>query len=201
MRDESEGFAKQVVDRLGFGDQIVLIQMQQTGLSDHPLRWARTMPQPRDASYVTDEDRKQLDGAKRGVITAIPSFFSLTGNGKAEHTDIFATMRIASEFEQNAPNLPHELILLSDMLQSAQGFEMERLAKMPPANWVTQQKATGLLPTLYGACVVVVGVDPTNAQGIAVRNFWQSYFAASGASLDLRDYRATPPSREMMTCN
>jgi len=68
---------------------------------------------------------------------------------------------------------------------------------MPPGGWVDQQASGGMLPSLEGTCVVVIGADPTNANGQRVRQFWSSYFDAAGAELDAGNYRLRAPVDEI----
>ncbi len=198
--NEQQQFLNQLAARLGFGDQIVLLQMQQNGLSDHPLHWTVTMPRPNDGSYITSRDRSRLSSAQTGVRQAIPSFFRNQSPSKVNHTDIFTTLHLAEESARDGENRRTVLMLLSDMLQSGQGFEMERLRKMPPPHWIETEAHNGLMPDFGHACVVAIGADATNIDGSKVRSFWEAYFAAADAVLLPRNYRATPPAVEAVSC-
>lgn len=61
-------------------------------------------------------------------------------------------------------------------------------------------QASGVLPRLEGACVAVIGADATTPNGIAVREFWQQYFEAAGASLDEDNYRLIATDRGALRC-
>lgn len=159
------------------------------------------MPHPKDPNAPSGRDKNQLLGTLKGVRSIIPSFFRDQPAGKALHTDIFTTTLVADEFVNDADGRPTTLIFLSDMLQSAQGFEMEKLARMPPPGWIEKQKRNGLIPDFHSACVVVVGADATTNEGVKVRKFWEVYFAASGAFLSQRNYRATPPATVTDLCH
>jgi hypothetical protein len=201
MLAESKQFLDHVVQGLTFGDQIVLIQMQQVGLTDHPLRHAFTMPEPQDSAFITVRDRDQLSAEVKSVKSAVPSFFRARNDGGVMHTDILTTVLLADEFVRDGGDRQKVLVLLSDMLQSAKGIEMDGLARMPPHGWIETQKSLGLLPQLGGACVVVVGADATTREGVIVRNFWQAYFTAAGAILTPQNYRATPPTTNPGHCD
>ena len=201
MLDEERQFLNELAGKLGFGDQIVLLQMQQAGLTDHPLHWTVTMPSPKDASFVTSRDRNQLTAAQSGVRLALPSFFEAKDAVKVNHTDIFTTLQLAGESAHDGGARQTVLVLLSDMLQSGQGFEMERLAKMPPPSWIETEAHDGLMPQLGRVCVVAIGADATTASGVKIRNFWQAYFARAGARLLGQNYRATPPTVGAEFCN
>jgi hypothetical protein len=175
--------------------------MQQLGLADRPKQWEVPMPTPKDPSYTTAHDRQRLQSAQKGIVFEMPSFFRARASAKVLHTDIFTTLAVASEFARDSRGKPTTLVLLSDMLQSAKGIEMEHLSRMPPPHWVEDQNRMGLLPQLNGACVAVVGADATTREGITVRNFWQRYFAAAEAPLDPRRYRVLPPAEVASLCS
>jgi hypothetical protein len=101
---------------------------------------------------------------------------------------------------RDAGSRPTQLVLLSDMLQSAHGVEMSRADGVPPAGWVESQAASGLLPRLDGSCVTVVGADATSANGVAVRDFWKKYLEASGASLPEANYRLIATGEAALGC-
>jgi hypothetical protein len=194
MLAESRKFLSLLVQNLTFGDQVAILGMQQVGLVDHPLRWQTSMPEVRDPSFPTFREKASLQAAKKGVDAAVDTFFKDKNAARAMHTDIFTTLLLASEFARDSKGRPTKLILLSDMLQSAKGVEMQGLRRMPNPGWIEREKRIGLIPVLPGTCVLAVGADPTTREGITIRGFWEAYFAAAGASLKSRDYRATPPT-------
>ena len=104
-------------------------------------------------------------------------------------TDIVSTLHTASEYAQDANGRKTTVVLLSDMLQSANGIEMERLRRMPPAGWIAQQRVAGALPDLGGVCVAAVGADGTTKEGAAVKQFWTKYLKAAGADFRESNYR------------
>jgi hypothetical protein len=131
---------------------------------------------------------------------AVDSLFKVPSDSKIQHTDILTTLHLASESMRDANGRSTTILLLSDMLQSSYGIEMERPARMPAPKWVSQQKQIGLIPNFAGACVVVVGADSTTGLGVKVRRFWQEYFAAAGGTLREEEYRATPPQARRHLC-
>src|SRR5260370_10897301 len=102
MLSEDKQFVDQLIQRLTFGDRLTLLQMQQVGLSDHPMRWNVTMPSPKDPTFPTSRDRGQLAAAVRGVKSALPTFFETKDTIKVIHTDIFSTMHLATEYTQDS---------------------------------------------------------------------------------------------------
>jgi hypothetical protein len=199
MEKDAQSFLHDLVGQLQFGDELVLLQVQQSGLADHPRRWRGDLPTPSDPLYISGRDNNHLRAARAGLALAVDSFFK-TPTDTIEHTDILTTLHIASEAMQDARGRSTTLLLLSDMLQSSNGIEMYKLSKMPPPTWTSQQKSLGLVPPLLGACVVVVGADATNATGMRIKKFWQDYFIVAGASLKDQEYRATPPRAARTMC-
>ena len=69
---------------------------------------------------------------------------------------------------------------------------MEGLVRMPPDNWVQTQVERGTLPNLEGLCVVVVGARNDTRASQIVREFWEEYFEATGATLRDGNYSYRP---------
>ncbi|HWO88477.1 MAG TPA: vWA domain-containing protein [Gemmatimonadales bacterium] len=187
----SRSFAETVVQRLDFGDRITLVEMLQIGVGDTAARWSHRMPVPLDSGDPTTREETALEGARRSGLRILRLIYGEPTDGRAMHTDIFRTLHIAAEYVRIEPDMPTVLMLLSDMLQSANGVEMAR--KVPGREWIDEQQRAGLIPRMTGTCVVVVGADPTTAQGVRVREFWREYFRIAGARLDPANYRTTPP--------
>ncbi len=196
---ESRAYLEKVVDGLGYGDRFVLLEMYRTGSRDSVGKFVQDMPDPLRAGRVTSYDRRQLDAAKAGVKNALPIFFDPRFAERIATTDVFTTLHIASEFLLDANGRDKQLVLLSDMLQSTDAWEFGGSRRMPQGGWVQSQASSGMLPSLEGTCVVVVGADPTTPEGQRVRVFWSDYFQAAGASLTPENYRLRAPVGEL-TC-
>lgn len=196
---EARGYLEKVVDGLGYGDRLVLLEMYRTGSRDSVGKFVQDMPEPIRPGSITSYDRRQLDAAKTGVKNALPIFFDPRFVGTVATTDILTTLHIASEFLRDAGTRERELVLLTDMLQSTPAWEFEGARRMPPGAWIEQQAGEGTLPSLDGTCVVVIGADPTTAHGQRVRQFWNRYFEATGADLSAANYRLRAPVEEL-TC-
>jgi hypothetical protein len=195
---DSKQFLNTLVNGLSFGDKVIAIQMQQQGLNDHPRRWSVVMPDRQDTN-VSRRDSTALESKEKGIRLVLPTFFLQSGPAIL-HTDILSTLQIVSEYMRDDNGRPTTIVLLSDMLQSAGGIEMNKALHMPPDNYIKSHRTQGLLPLLSGACVVVVGADPTSQAGVQVRSFWQSFFANTGAHLSANDYRFTPPASMGSVC-
>jgi len=197
--DDDRKFLGHVVKELSFGDKMVLMQVQQSGVIDRPKRATVEVPIRKDISFDSPRDKRALASAENGLNLLLPSYFVLPAGTVMLHTDIFSTLQLASEYIRDSGGRRTTLIILSDMLQSANGIEMEGVKRMPPSNWIESEKRNNLIPHLDGACVVVVGADPTTRHGVVVRNFWQKYFVAAGARLGAENYRILPPEADL--CN
>ena len=196
---EAQAYLGKVVEGLSFGDRLVLLEMYRTGSRDSVGRFVQDMPEPAREGAVTSYDRRQLDAARRGVLTALPIFFDPELARSVPTTDVFTTLHMASEHLRDGSAREKELLLLSDMLQSTPRWEFEGARRMPEPEWVAAQEERSLLPALDGACVVVLGADHTTPQGQRVHEFWSEYFAATGARLDADRYRLRPPT-DVLTC-
>lgn len=187
---ESRRALDRIIQKLSYGDRIVLLRVhQRQAQEDDALRWADTVPRPRNPARPTSLDRERLEAVQRAASSVARTFYDAEAAGRLPTTDLFATLHVAAEFMQDAAGRPTTLVLLSDMLQSAHGIEMSRPDGMPPPDWIDRNRERGLIPRLDGACVLVVGADPTSPNGVAVREFWNRYFAAAGARLHPENYR------------
>jgi hypothetical protein len=200
MKADAQTFLHDLVTQLSFGDELVLMQMQEHGLVDHPRKWNGEMPVLTDPSYVSARDKSHLRAAQAGMMVAVDSFLKPESSATLQNTDILTTLQLAGEQVHDSEGRSPTILLLSDMLQSAQGIEMERLSRMPRPDWISKQKSLGLIPNFNGACVVVVGANATNAAGARVRDFWRQYFNAAGAPLADTHYRALPPPANHNLC-
>jgi hypothetical protein len=187
---ESRKALDEVIGNLGYGDRIVLIQVHQLEAQEEGARrWSETLPRPaadQPANSLDAERAERVRDAARAVAT---EFFEADGAGRIPTTDLFATLHIAAEYARAAPDRRTTLVLLSDMLQSAHGVEMSQAGGVPSAAWIEAQERAGVLPSLDGVCVVVIGADVTSAHGVAVRDFWRAYLAAAGAEMRQEDFR------------
>jgi hypothetical protein len=188
MLGEGRRYLDDIISGLDFGDRLVLIEMHQRSPVDDVRRWADSVPMPPDPMYITTRDRRMAEGVREGARAVVEKFF-LPPTGPAPHTDIFSTLQVAGEYVRSAGRRATTIVLLSDMLQSANGIEMERGRAMPGPGWVDERKATGRLPRLEGVCVGVIGADASSENGKMVQQFWQRYFEAVGAQLEERNWR------------
>lgn len=198
MLVEGKSFLKALVERIGYGDEIVLIEVHQGSATENVQRWSGSVPPLEDPTFETVRDRQRLEGVRQGALAVVDEFFER--EARAANTDILSTLHVVAEYVRDANGRRPVLIVLSDMLQSANGIEMERLRRMPEAGWIEAQREAGLIPELPGVCVGVIGADATTSNGAAVRKFWMDYFAAAGAELNERNYRIVAPAAGALGC-
>lgn len=197
-RTQARSTLDMVIDNLQYGDRLVLLQVHQNAAAeDGAQRWNETVPVPN--GEPTTLDRERLEAVKQAARSVGETLFARDSAGLLPTTDLFSTLHIAAEYVRDAGARSTTIVLLSDMLQSAHAVEMTRA--VPPADWIEEQRAAGVLPRLDGACVSVIGADATTANGVAVREFWEKYFAAAGASLPEQNYRLISTDSSLPACN
>jgi hypothetical protein len=111
-------------------------------------------------------------------------------------TDLIANLFDAADNARGSSNA--RLILLSDMLQSTPSLNVEPPHSAPDAGWVDRAKTTRVIPDLNGVCVFAVGGAVSDLHGVRLKEFWERYMAAAGASL--KDYRRTVPDAHVLRC-
>ncbi len=191
---EARTYLEKVVNSLDFGDRLVLLEMYRSGPRDSVGEFVQDMPEPLRPGVITSYDRRELDAARRGVLSALPIFFDPALVRSAPTTDLLTTLHIAAEHFQDADGRDKELLILSDMLQSTSRFEFAGARRMPPDGWIADQSRQNLLPSLEGTCIIVIGADHTTPAGQRVRGFWADYFASAGGKLAAENYRLRPPT-------
>lgn len=199
LRD-SRAFVEKTIDDLSHGDRFVLMEMGRTGVRGDLKRFVDTVADLSDSTFVSTADKNALQGKKTGFRSLVPMVFDTSLVGKIPHTDILATLFTAGQYVRESEGRPTTIILLSDMLQSANGVEMEGLRRMPSGDWIQRQKRMGTIPNLSGACIVVVGADASTSEGVAVRRFWQEYFQAAGAKFDEQNYALLSNATNSLGC-
>jgi hypothetical protein len=194
MQDQGRHFVDELIDGMHQNDQMILMEMQDQGITDAPVLHTFVIPVMGGAGSVARQ-KASTDGYKRSLSNSVLSFFKVAEAKKTQHTDILSTLSLIQEKIRDARGRTSTVLLLSDMLQSAKGIEMERWQRVPATNdFVRQSQANGTMPDLGGACILVVGADASTAAGVKVRNFWQSYFHAASANFKATNYRTTPPT-------
>lgn len=103
-----------------------------------------------------------------------------------QQTDIFGTLELASQIFAQQPDLARkELVIFSDMRESAPCLDLER-AKLVPAFQAIAKKC-GEMSSLRDIQVYVAGADGAGksmAYWQSLRNFWNDYLRKGGAILE-----------------
>jgi hypothetical protein len=187
-----------VINQMNYGDVLTMVETFKSG-TNAVGAWSDTAPELHFAS-PTAYEKTQL-AHFRSKARAIAGGFVYPKTA-ANSTDLLATVQRASDYA--APALLHKdrvnLLLVSDMMNYSNELKMTGLASIPDSAWVARRKTDGLVPDLPGVCVSVAGADVSNHTGIAVRTFWQRYFAAAGASLDRARYLTLMASPSQVLC-
>src|SRR5690606_29039600 len=168
-----------IIDRLTYGDRIVLLQVHRLrAQEDDARRWWDIVPLPLARALPTCIHRERVEGVKQAARSVARALFATDSAGKLPTTELFATLHVAAEFVRDAGGRRTTIVLLSDMLQSAHGIEMSRPDGTPSAVWIAAQREREHLPRLDDACALGVGPDTTGPRGDRVRELWARYFEA-----------------------
>ena len=193
---ESQTLLTGLVDRMTFGDKLVIVEMygaaepQQVADSIRPMRGAT--PSPRE--------KRELEDFRARTKSIVPMFFDSTRQSQVMVTDVFGTLFRAADYAK-APN--HDktvLVLLSDMVQATGEANMEKEGGIPTADWIESRASEQRLPDMKGICVVVSGAETKSARGAQVRKFWQDYFTRVGARMSPERYRGLIADPNQLAC-
>lgn len=186
-----------LVEGLSFGDRLVLIVAHAKGIRTDSAIPPVEMPVANNVERPLSRENTALKSAKTRALRQIDRLFA---RGTVAGTDLLATLHTAEDAVHDAGDRDVTLIVLSDMLQCADGVCMEGQGGVPSASWVAQKSRDGTIPNLRNACVSAVGADDTSARGVDVRDFWARYFAASGAQFSTTRYRHAVTRIESLRC-
>ena len=110
----------------------------------------------------------------------------------AAGTDIFGGLWHLKALFESVPNantshtVPKTIWIFSDMVNETQNFPMPALIAIGPERMLERVKANGLLVTLSGYKIYILGASPsglTPQAWLAVKKFWMMYFSAAGAEV------------------
>ena len=119
---------------------------------------------------------------------------------RPNRTDLVSTLFDVSDVIRGSQPSHPRIIMLSDMLQSTPGMNMENGGATSAGEWLRERKRQGMLPDLARACVVVIGGDRSTETGARAFGFWREYFAAAGAELKPSNYRYTAMGGAGLRC-
>lgn len=182
----------QRVDELRHGDRVAALELLQLSLAEPPKRWAQPVPKREVEQHEIARDSVMLARFLKDTKDYLVSFADTANRDDIDGTDILSTLHdVAAELRAYRDHRA-TAYLFSDMLQSNRIIDMEGLRRMPPAGWVRDAAAKGLLPGLTGLCVVVVGARVDTEAAQRVKGFWKEYFEATGAVLLEENYTLRP---------
>jgi hypothetical protein len=173
-----EGVGK-LLAQVPAGTQLTVI-----GITDHSFSEPYILIRarvPDDPGYFGE----RLTAARSQIIRA---WNQKTADLKPEfkHTDIFGALELASQiFTQNQGATRKELVIFSDMRESAPGLDFERMRWVPLYQVIASR--CGASPELMGVQAFVAGADgegKSTAYWESLHRFWSNYFQNSGAALD-----------------
>lgn len=193
--ERAESLTRSRLRSLGPGDRISAMQILQLSLADLPKRWSQTVPIGTGRASPTHADSVLRTRFLRDAADYLATFSDTADRADIDGTDLLATFHDIGEELRVLEAHPGGavLYLFSDMLQSNRVIDMEGLRRMPAEGWIQEHESGGMLPTLEGLCVVVVGARVDTELGQRVREFWRRYFDATGATFLLRNYTYRPP--------
>lgn len=174
---------------LAHGDRIAAVQVLQRSRDEPPRRWSQDIParggeSPRDSAMRAD--------FLRDARLFLADFTDTTEPREILETDLLSTFHDVTEELWTFEGRRATAYLFSDMLQSNPRMNMEE-GSVPSEEWVRDAASGAALPELAGLCVVVIGAGSDTERGRAVREFWEAYFRAAGATLRAENYLLRPP--------
>jgi hypothetical protein len=198
--DEARGIVEGVIKHMTYGDAIAIVETFRSG-TDSVGSWTDSIPREHHLGSPTGSERHRLAQFKLRASTIAGGF--VHPPKPATSTDILALVQRASDYATAAKlhGRKTTLLVVSDMMNYSDGLRMTNAGSIPGAAWVAKQKAAGLVPALPGVCVAVSGADVSSARGVAVRNFWQSYFGAAGANFSPDRYRKLMLDAGQVSCS
>jgi len=186
--------------RLTHGDQIVVACITERSAAELslPINESFSAFAPTtDNELIAQGQRRRAEKALAPKRAALQERFAALlddpGRRSIMHTDLFGSLELAQRVFRNRPAATRILVVLSDMVQDADGVDFDRadLSAEPARRLIDTLRAGHRLPDLSGVKVYVVGAYyPDNARNRAIRDFWLSYFRAGGADLPPERYGA-----------
>jgi len=198
--EQARSLIEGVIQRMSYGDAIAVVETFRSG-SDSVGSWTDSIPREHRPGAPTRNEQHRLAQFKQRAVTLAGGF--VHPPKAASSTDILALVQRASDYAKAAQlhGRSTTLLVVSDMMNYTNDLRMTGAASIPAESWVSKQKAQGLVPELPGVCVAVSGADVSTPRGIAVRNFWQSYFKAAGANFSPERYRKLMLDPDEVSCS
>jgi hypothetical protein len=189
--------AATLVTQLSYGDRLVVLQVRDKGVSAADRGRSLTAPPARNGRKIMSSDRRKLQAFHKTAVQMTREVVDPAKSKALQNTDLLATLQIAGQYVQDKGTRRPVIVIMSDMLQTVGGVNFEKSAP-PGPDWIAAQQASGLIPNLRGACVIVVGADVTTPRALQIRRFWEGYFRAANARVE--QYRLLATDAEALGC-
>lgn len=189
---------KTFAEGLSYGDRLVVVVAHERGLKKATPTALSDMPRAKNPAHATASEERALKVSRYLAVQSVERLFA---SPAVPGTDLFASLHTAADYVRDAGSRPSSVLMLSDMLQCVNGgLCIERPGTVPANGWIQNQQEQGILPDLSGVCMAAVGADPSTPHGVRVRQFWQDYFQATGASFDIQRYRNSVTQPATLRC-
>lgn len=166
-------------DRLKPGTRIVLAP-----IADRPVSQFRSVEHRIPKTGVTFDDQIALENM---CPLLKKDFSSLLKPGRTvPQTYILDSLFAVAPIVQGAKGGRVRIFVASDMLEESKtaNFAKQRVDAALSSKIIQKHKANGVLPTLTGAEIYVVGAGGKDAEDfVRIQSFWRAYFEAAGAIL------------------
>ncbi len=149
---------------------------------------------------LREEAKAKLEAKKEEMLN---TFRKVVGNQerKIYKTDILSSLNMADErvFRGLVGNdYTKMLVIMSDMMEDSDvyNFEKQKLPDSKVDEIISTRKEKGLLPSLSGVKVYVVGSNaPSVEKYNDIKNFWFKYLKEAGAVIEAENYSSSCPVR------
>lgn len=118
-------------------------------------------------------------------VNFINAWKKISLNPNAQHTDIFGAINLASNLLGGQDRTEKKLIIISDMRECGRQFNLEKPRRID-ASILTKVKDSGLIPSLKGVKVWILGVHSSGKTEVywnTLKEFWLRYFNQAGAQI------------------
>jgi hypothetical protein len=177
-RIENTRAVLRIIDGLKPGDTIDVMLITEKTFNDPEYLISAKMPSK--SGYFKEHVVK----AKKGLIREFRKKAETLSESRCA-TSIIDGLYLFAELVKEKPAERHVLVLLSDMIQTAQGIKPETLAR-DGGKVLNNLKADSLIPDMRGVEVYVMGAS-TNGMNLKtwtkLKHFWLKYFAYAGANM------------------
>lgn len=183
-------FIESLAEGLDFGERLTVTEIPQTPF-ESVKEFMDSIPSLRRPPTISQREQRFREALRSSLKSAGAHFTDSTGARSIVSTDILTFLRRVADYSSRAPKHRTIIVLLSDMIHDTPTLRLTRVGSVPDDDWIAQQAAEGLIPSLRDVCIVAVGVDAGSPRAVRVKRFWTSYLKAAGAVLEENHYRGS----------